>query len=164
MWLFAGLPQIGISVEMTKDIVIDPEGMYTAFPFTVAGGKWYLDKPGALILPGRDQLPGTCCDYYSIASGAILAGDACGIALTSLDAPMLTIGELKLWKYSTTIDPSGTFYSWLCNNKWETNFRADCGGFYEFRFVIECSQKFTNPRLALESVKNNSYEALVVRK
>ncbi len=162
--LYAGLAQIGVSVEMTKDIVVDPEGMYAAFPFNVAGGQWHLDKPGALVLPGRDQLPGTCCDYYTAASGAILAGPEGGVALSCLDAPLLTIGGLKLWKYSTTIDPSGTFYSWLTNNKWETNFRADCGGFYEFRYVIEASPRFANPQAGLESVKNNCFEALVVRK
>lgn len=162
--LYAGLPQIGITVEMTKDIVMDPEGMYSAFPFTVTGGKWYLDKVGALILPGRDQLPGTCCDYYAVIDGAVLAGDDSGVALTVLDAPMVTIGGIKLWDFTTSIDPSGTLYSWLCNNKWETNFRADCGGFHEYRYVVEFSARFREPAHGLECVRRNSYEALVIRK
>ena len=162
--LYTGLASIAISVEMTKDIVTDPEGMYVTFPLALPGGQWYIDKPGALILPGRDQLPGTCCDYYPMIHGAVLAGDSAGVALTSLDSPMVTIGGLKLWDYSTTIEPSGTLYSWLCNNKWETNFKVDCGGFYESRYVLEFSSAFHDPQKALACLKNNTYDALVVRK
>jgi hypothetical protein len=162
--LYTGLPQIAISVEMTKDIVTDPEGMYTAFPFAISGGQWHIDKPGALILPGRDQLPGTCCDYYPVNHGAVLVGNTEGVALTCLDAPMVTIGALKLWDFTTTIEPVGTLYSWLCNNKWETNFKADCGGFYEFRYIVEFAGNFKNPQQAQKAVQNNSYDALVTRK
>ena len=28
-------------------------------------------------------------------------------------------------------------YSWPMNNFWETNFKADLGGFYEFRYILE---------------------------
>jgi hypothetical protein len=162
--LYSGLPQIGITVEMTKDAVMDPEGMYSAFPFAVAGGKWYLDKAGALMLPGRDQLPGTCCDYYSVNHGAVLAGDRCGVAFTSLDAPMVTIGGIKLWDYTTSIDPSGVLYSWLCNNKWETNFRAASAGFHEFRYVVECSERLREPAQGLACIRKHTYEPLVMRR
>lgn len=156
--------QIAVDVEMTKDMVIDPEGMYTTFPFQIKGGKWHIDKPGALILPGRDQLPGTCCDYYSVDRGAILSGDEEGIYVSTLDAPMVTIGGLKLWDFTTTINPTGNLYSWLCNNKWDTNFKADCGGFYEFRYIIEFSKEFSDPNKALEAMGQNNFEAFVVRK
>ena len=48
----------------------------------------------------------------------------------------MTIGGLKLWDYTTEIEPHGTTFAWLLNNKWETNFRISCAGFYENRFVI----------------------------
>lgn len=40
--------------------------------FAVRDGRWYLDKPGHVVRPGIDQLPGTCCDYYAVQHGAAL--------------------------------------------------------------------------------------------
>ena len=50
---------------------------------------------------------------------------------------MVQLGKLRLWTYSTSIEPTGPLYSWLTNNKWETNFRLSCGGAYDFRYVIQ---------------------------
>jgi hypothetical protein len=161
--LFTGRPQIEIKVHMAKDMVINPEGMYTAFPFMNNDWKWYMDKPGALVMPGRDQLPGACYDYYAVNQGAILSGAGGGIALTCLDAPMLTIGGLKLWDFTESIEPKGHIYSWLCNNKWETNFKAECGGFYEMRYVLEYSDEFNNLDKAASALKINSYRPLTIR-
>ena len=87
--------------------------------------------------PGVDQLPGTCCDYYSVQEGSALIAPDLGVLLATPDVPLVHIGGLNLWKYTTTREPTGTFYSWLTNNKWETNFPRYVGGLYEFRYHIE---------------------------
>jgi len=156
---YHALPQIELTLRMLKNPVTDPEGMYCAFPFAVEEGKWLLDKPGGPILPGADQLPGTCCDYYLVQSGAALVGNQRGVAVTSLDAALVHIGALRLWTFTTEIEPTGTLYSWLTNNKWETNFALTSHGPMEFRYVIE----ITSPGEALSRCQNHTLPAVVMR-
>lgn len=161
---FNDLPYFDIAVRMNKDNVRAAEGMYVIFPFVLGGGVWYLDKAGYVIRPGKDQLPGTCCDYYLVQNGAILAGKSEGISISTPDAPMVQIGKLRLWNYSTNIEPTGSLYSWLCNNKWQTNFKAGCGGFYEFRYIVEVNRDFTSHHKALEKCKSHNYPFVSIRK
>jgi hypothetical protein len=157
------LPQIELAVRVDKTYVRDPEGMYVLFPLVAEDGVWYLDKPGAPIRPGLDQLPGTCCDYYCIQHGGALVGRSAGAVFTALDAPLVHIGGLNLWKYSTTRVPSGPLYSWLTNNEWDTNFRVTCGGSYEFRYFLQVGRKFADSREALAQCRALSYPPLVTR-
>jgi hypothetical protein len=160
---FRDLPQIAMTVRLSKTDVRDPEGMYVLFPFALAGGTWHLDKPGAIIQPGRDQLPKTCCDYYSLQHGAALAGSDLGVAWSTLDAPLVQLGKLRLWTYSTSIEPTGPLFSWLCNNKWETNWRPTCGGAYEFRYVIQLDRDFSDFGKAIQQCQTLSYPPIVMR-
>lgn len=50
-------PSIEMRVEVYKDLVMDAEGFYLAFPLQVEGGRWYLDKAGA-FLDLQEHLPG----------------------------------------------------------------------------------------------------------
>jgi hypothetical protein len=138
--------------------------MYVLFPFAVDGGIWHFDKPGAWIRPGIDQLPQSCTDYYLLQHGAALVGKQCGVALSTPDAPMVQLGKLRLWTYSTNIEPTGPLYSWLTNNKWETNFRISCGGAYDFRYVIQFGRQFADVEKAADQVRSMSYPPLVMRK
>ncbi|MCC6860786.1 MAG: hypothetical protein IT158_19620, partial [Bryobacterales bacterium] len=131
---FHDLPYLELTAAVDKTGVRDPEGMYVYFPLSVEGGVWNLDKPGAPVRPGIDQIPESCCDYYCVQHGAALIGAQAGVTLCTLDAPLLQFGRLRLWEFSKTIEPTGPAYSWLCNNKWETNYRLSCEGFYEFRY------------------------------
>ncbi|WP_188114755.1 hypothetical protein [Paenibacillus sp. B2(2019)] len=153
-----------LSVRLNKENILDPEGMYTSFPFQTEQGIWYLDKAGAAIRPCIDQLPNACGDYYSVQSGASLVGNDLGISITTLDAPMVHIGKLRLWDYTEQIEPTGPLYSWLTNNKWDTNFKASCGGFYEFRYTIDVNQAYTDSTKAIRACQENSYDFLAIRK
>ena len=160
---YHGLPQIELAARVEKTDVMDPEGLYVFFPLEMDGGIWHLDKPGGPIRPGLDQLPGSCCDYYCLQAGAALVAKGGGVALTILDAPLVQIGKLKLWSYSTSIVPTGSLFSWLTNNKWETNFRLTCGGRYEFRYVLQVSPTFSDAREAIHVCQANSMPPVVVR-
>jgi hypothetical protein len=160
---FHDLPHFEIIARVIKTDVRDPEGLYVLFPLAVDDGIWHLDKPGALIRPGIDQLPQSCTDYYLVQHGAALAGKKCGIAWATLDAPMIQLGKLRLWTYSTSIEPIGPLYSWLTNNKWETNFRLSCGGAYDFRYAIQMDAAFANAAQGADRVRALNYPPLVVR-
>ena len=133
--LYKNRPEIEVNINMAKDLVMDPEGMYMALPIEARQGSWYLDKPGCMFKAGTN-LPKTCCDYFAFDRGYFSLGEDEMVVINSKDIPLMTIGGLKLWDYTTEVDPHGTTFAWLLNNKWETNFRINCAGFYENRFII----------------------------
>jgi hypothetical protein len=161
---FHELPHVELTVSIVKTDVRDPEGMYVLFPLVAgADALWHLDKPGAMIRPGRDQLPRACCDYYCIQQGAALAGARAGVVLATPDAPLVQIGALRLWTFTTSIEPTGPLYSWLTNNKWETNFKISCGGAYDFRYLLEAGAAYASVPRAAARLRQLSYPPVAMR-
>ncbi len=157
VYLYKGLPRIDVEADFAKDLVLDPEGLYVRFPFRLRGGEWMLDKAGAFFKPGC-QLPDTCCDYYPVVRGAALVGADNSISVNCLDTPLVTFGRIKLWDYTLRAEAEGDLYSWITNNKWETNFRAACAGFLESRYRIGFGGD------PLSRLEENEYDFLVLRK
>ena len=160
---FRDLPHFELIARVIKTDVRDPEGMYVLFPFAVAGASGTWTNRVRRSGPDIDQLPQSCTDYYLVQHGAALAGKECGVAWTTLDAPMIQLGKLRLWTYSTSIEPVGPLYSWLTNNKWETNFRLSCGGAYDFRYAIQMDAAFASAVQGAERVRVLNYPPLVMR-
>lgn len=161
-YLYNHLPKMTVTAEIAKDLVRDPEGMYVSLPLKTTDGEWHLDKAGAFFKPG-EQLPQGCCDYYAVNRGVVLSGSRMGVAVNTLDTPMLMINGLKLWDFTRKADRSGTIYSWLTNNKWETNFRTQCAGYLESRYVIEMDGALKNAENGLAVLESNEYDILVAR-
>ena len=160
---YRDLPYFDLTAKFVKTEVDDPEGLYVYFPLAVLNGRWCLDKPGAPIRPGIDQLPGTCCDYYSVQHGAALVGAEVGVSVATFDAPLVQLGELRLWRFSTTSEGNGPLYSWLTNNKWQTNCRIRCGGGYEIRYRLEAGAALRDRATAVERCTRLSEAFLAMR-
>lgn len=161
-YFFPELSKMTVNAEIAKELVRDPEGMYVSLPFGVEGGEWHLDKAGAFFKPG-EQLPCGCCDYYSVNRGMVLSGDKTGVAINMLDTPLAMIGGLKLWDYTKEADVSGPVYSWISNNKWDTNFRSQCAGYLESRYVVEVMPGMEQPEDGLTLLAKNEQDILVAR-
>jgi hypothetical protein len=160
---YRDLPHFDLWGQIVKTEVDDPEGLYIYFPFSVPQSRWALDKAGGLMRPGLDQLPGTCCDYYTVLSGAAQVGRDFGIAWTTLDAPLIQIGGLKLWQFTTETDGRGPLYSWITNNKWQTNTRYRTGGAYEMRYRISAGAELNRPEAAVKRCQEMSGSLIAMR-
>ena len=64
--LYNELKHLDIVQRVTKQEVYDPEGVYFAFPFAVPAPEIRFQIANATMRPGKDQLPYTCFDFYSI--------------------------------------------------------------------------------------------------
>lgn len=160
--LFTQSPKIEMHMEVYKDLVMDAEGLYLALPFQIDGGQWYLDKAGAFITLD-EHLPGTCCDYFTVQKGIALANKQWGIAINTLDTPLVMFDDLKLWHFSTETSPDGCAYSWILNNKWNTNFKTECAGCHESRYVLQMADSLHFPQDCLDIMEGNDIEPLVLR-
>ena len=110
---------------------------YLALPF-VRRELW-LDKAGAIMRPGVDQLPGTCVDFYAVQNGLVFAGEDQSLLLVCQDAPLVTMGEMEahpIRLMGEAVANGDPVYSWVMNNFWETNFNACLAGFYQFHYDL----------------------------
>ncbi len=134
------LPAIEARVCLHKKSVWDPENVYVALPFQ-SDGETYIDKTGCVMRPGVDQLPDTCQDFYLLQNGILRRGADSDLLIAIKDAPLVSFGPrgakaVELCDGKNESLNRGEAYSWVMNNYWETNFKADLGGFHEFSYAL----------------------------
>jgi hypothetical protein len=157
-------PRVDVTVRIHKLSVWEPENLFVALPFSPgsAGFERWLDKAGAMIRPGIDQIPGSLTDYYSVQEGAALCSGTCGVVIATPDTHLIQLGKLDYGPRPLAGDADLAsrhfeMYVWLMNNFWETNFEAELGGFYEFRFSVLWGADFRDPVHALERCRDTNY-------
>jgi hypothetical protein len=101
-----------------------PEGGWLCFPFAIDQPRFTLGRPGSLIDPACDIIPGANRHLYAVASGVAIAGsDNRGVGLCPLDSPLVSLDHPGLWQWSMDFVPkTPTVFVNLYNNKWNTNF------------------------------------------
>lgn len=159
--IYENMRKLEARVRIHKNSVWEPENLYISLPFT-AGEECvaYLDKTGSVIRPGLDQLPGSCQDFYLLQNGVVWEQEGRLVTAAFKDSPMAVFGDLKAAPVRLC---SGTdeeknrepLYSWVMNNFWETNFKADLGGFYEFAYAVR-TMEGVSPAEALEGCKTDN--------
>ncbi|MEC0369135.1 glycoside hydrolase family 38 C-terminal domain-containing protein [Paenibacillus chibensis] len=151
----AGRNRVDVSARFHKDSVWSPENLYLSLPFTsgdAAGDTLYADKPGGLVRPWKDQIPGTCLDYACVQEGIAWQDEQSALLLASPDTPLMQWGPLE---YGTRRvhtqqgeEEKPEAYAWLMTNYWETNFKATLGGFYEFVYHVFAQPAMPEAELA----------------
>jgi len=119
-----------------------PEGVYFAYPLNIPGGAARLDIPWAIIQPEKDQMTGANRNYYCIQRWVDISNKDYGVTWVTIDAPMMQFDPIRIagarnardWR--TKIEPAQTFYSWVMNNHWETNYKAYQEGTIAFRYIL----------------------------
>ncbi len=145
--VYKGIPRLEATVRIHKDSVWEPENLYISLPFTAGEEEVkYIDKTGCIIRPGIDQLPGTNMEFYLLQNGVVMEGSEKTLVLAVKDAPLVTFGNLEahpilLCDGKNEEKNREEVYSWVMNNFWETNFKVDLGGFYEFRYALSTYDK-----------------------
>ena len=101
-----------------------PEGGWLCFPFSVKKPIFTIGRLGGPIDPAKDIIPGTSRYLMAVTTGvAITEPNKSGMALTSEDAPLLSLGEPGLWKFSMDHVPTvPSVFVNLYNNMWNTNY------------------------------------------
>ncbi len=121
------------------------ESIQFAFPFAVPNGKMSMDIALGNMQPEVDQLPGSCKNWLPVGRWIDVSNRDMGVTWVTQDAPLTEIGSISatmlgsqrdpnVWRKH--IEPTQTFYSWVMNNHWGTNYRAYQEGPVTFRYAI----------------------------
>lgn len=144
--IYEDVSRIEARVQLHKESVWNPENLYVALPFTAGeDAVTWVDKTGCVLRPGIDQLPGTNQEFYLIQNGVVWEGEDGVVSVAIKNAPLVTLGELeagpiRLCNGADEKKNRGEVYSWVMNNFWETNFKAETGGFYEFTYCLTSTE------------------------
>ncbi len=138
--LIHGLPRIDILDELDRPLIRTPEGIHLAFPFNIPNGAIRIQSPWAVVQPEQDQLPGACRNWFTVQHWVDISNDQLGATLAPIDAPLIEIGDLRadatVSGWVRKLEPSSTVYSYIMNNYWETNYKAEQPGVTRFRYSL----------------------------
>jgi hypothetical protein len=127
------------------------ESIQFAYPLAVPDGKMRLDIALGNMQPEIDQLPGSCKNWLPVGRWVDVSNDEIGVTLVTQDAPLIEVGEISatmlgsqrnstVWRKH--IEPTQTFFSWVMNNHWGTNYRAYQEGPVTFRYALRPHSRY----------------------
>src|SRR5271157_1138988 len=135
--LFAGIDRVDLITNLDKKSVREKEGVHIAFPFAVPGGQLRYDVADGIVRPETDQLAGACKNFFSVESWVDVSNREYGVTWATANAPLIEVGTITAeLPWMKTIQPSSTFYSYVMNNYWHTNYKADQEGPVSFAYSI----------------------------
>ena len=160
--LIDNINRIDLINTITKSKVREKEAVDFAFPFNVPNGEMSIDLGIGILKPEKNQLDGSCKDFTTVQHWVDISNKNHGITWTTSEAPLIEIGELineeqtngfKQWKRSATL--SSTFYSYVMNNYWHTNFKADQEGEIVFHYSLFPHDEFDATLATREGIETN---------
>jgi alpha-mannosidase len=98
-----------------------------------------------------DQIPAACKNWFSVQRWVDISNDRFGVTWSPVDAPLVEVGGITANLVGSQTDPrawiqhlapSQTLYSWVMNNHWHTNYRAEQEGPTVFRYAISAHRRF----------------------
>ncbi len=128
-----------------------PEAGWLCLPFKAASPQFRLGRPGSIIDPARDIVPGANRHLLELNTGLTVADpQGRGAGLCALDNPLVGLGEPGCWRYSLDYVPrKPVVYVNLFNNQWTTNFRLWNSGTWTVRVRIWAVNAATDNEAAL---------------
>lgn len=150
--LHSDLKRIDIGNRVLKDSLSHIETFF-AFPFAFDNPQFRYEGSLCTIEPLVDQFPGSNSEYHAIQHWADVSDDRCGVAIASLDAPMMQFGgnwPLYISQAHHGVAPpnfihpfhdksaleKGHLYSFVLLNNYRTNFSPTQCGDLLFRYSI----------------------------
>jgi alpha-mannosidase len=138
------------------------EGVHFGFGFNVPDATVRMDVPWGVVRPEADQLPGACKNWFTVQRWVDVSNRDYGVTWATPDAPLVEVGGItanligsltdpSVWM--DHIQPSSTIYSWVMNNHWHTNYRAEQEGPAVFRYFIFPHEQFIQSQAAARGLE-----------
>jgi hypothetical protein len=144
--LYAGSNEVIIDNLVDKKASRQKESVHFGFPFHSSLNKVTLDAGYGSMQYLADQLPGSNMDYLYSRRWLDASKEDRGIQWLLLEAPLVEPGNIiderqtiyqthKEWKKEGR--PTATWFSYVMNNYWHTNYKADQEGASHYRYALK---------------------------
>jgi alpha-mannosidase len=135
--LVEGIDRVDVIANIDKLAVRQKEGVHIAFPFSVPEGQLRYDVADGVVRPETDQLAGACKNFFSVESWVDISNREYGVTWATANAPLVELGEITAEQpWMKSIKTSSSIYSYVMNNYWHTNYKADQEGPVTFAYSI----------------------------
>jgi alpha-mannosidase len=141
---YDALPWVDLRYTLDKVPNPEAEALYVAFPLSPPITDYrslittWLDIPGAVLRPGRDQVPGTATDWHSLQHYFAVESGERNLVVASPDIPLVQVNGINTGQWQEALPPhNGLVMSWVMNNYWFTNFPAAQGGGFSWRYRLQ---------------------------
>ncbi len=135
--VFDDVKKIEISEELDKNNVDSKEAVYFAFPFALSSPQFQYEVQNGVVDPAKDTYPGAGHEWFSVLHWISAQQDGLSATVMPLDAPLVTLGDINRGQWPEKFENrSGTIFSYVMNNYWNTNYRAGQGGHFTFHYVV----------------------------
>ena len=130
-----------------KQKIYFPESVFFTFPFHLPEGRTLMDIAWGAYRPEKDQLPGSCRNYFTVQNWVDVSDKEKGITWFTPDAGMVELGRITTdanlvgWLKHVQ-QPRQNILSYVMNNYWGTNYRAAQEGKTVFRYFMIPHKKF----------------------
>ena len=115
------------------------------------------------LQPEREQLPGSCRDWYGIQRWAECGDESLSVTLVPLDSPLIQVGGITTGRWAHELDTrEATLVSWALHNHWDTNFKASQGEETLLRYRLTSSAGY-DPAASSRFAANATVPPLIVR-
>ncbi len=140
--LYAGSDRVEIELRFDKERCREPEAVLLRVPTGArgAGATAVVGGPLAPFEAEVEQPPGANRNWYVMERWTDLHDGLGGLTLISVDAPLVQLGSIGTdpivagWREEA--DRSPVLFSYLMNNYWETNYRAEQEGPHAVRYWV----------------------------
>ena len=113
------------------------ESAVVPFPLSLPKATFRLGQVGSVIAPARDIAPGANHHLWCVDGWVDASDDRVGFAVIPRDMPLVSIGDIGIYKFSLNRLPTQpTLYSHLFNTQWGTNFPQWHEGDFHFRIEL----------------------------
>jgi hypothetical protein len=143
--LFNTSKRVDLTYSIVKKPIIDPEGIYIAFPFKLDNGKLFFEVQGGVVEAGKDQIPGSSNDWNTMQNYSALRSNDAQIIIGSPEVPLMQFGGINTGRYKAGALPETShMYSWPMNNYWVTNFNPDQKGEHQWSYYLTSGSNASN--------------------
>jgi hypothetical protein len=147
--LYDGIKRVDIVNTVEKDEVRAKEAVYFAFPFAAQSPAMEYQIQNGWVRPNDDQMPGACREWFTPQNVVHVRDGDFSVAWASPDAPLVTLTDINRGKWLDHLPiKNGHVYSYAMNNYWFTNYRAQQGGRFVFRYAITSGHGLAREDLA----------------
>jgi hypothetical protein len=135
--------------DVNKTEVDSKEAVYFAFPFAMTMPQFQYEIQTGVVDPAKDMYPGAGHEWFSVQHWVSVQQEGLSATVMPLDASLVTLGDINRGAWPTQFGSrSGTIFSYVMNNYWNTNYRAGQGGKFHFRYVITSARETDAPQLS----------------
>jgi hypothetical protein len=140
--------RIDLDLSLHKDATLHKEAAYVAFPLAAEHPEFRYETQNGFVDPAKDELAGGSREWYAVNHWAAMTSSGATMAIFPEDAPLVAFGDIVRGAWPETFRPgSGTIFSWIMSNYWDTNFASSQGGDLEFHYAFASMPEFSPARL-----------------